>query len=185
LRLPADWPPASVTVNGAPVPQGAIGGRPGWSFIGNTLTTVVPVATASAVGKVVIEVRRASGLTARRAELDGFAGSITRLRAAYDAVNQTWPVSAPPDPLTEAMQTGDRLSYHPERAVEEIAHFHELMPKAHASVTALSNGFQQRMDDYAKRMTNPDTRPADMATQKQNRLDALSRAQRMADEAAK
>jgi len=83
------------------------------------------------------------------------------------------------------MQTGDRLSYHPERADEEIVHFHELLPKAQSSVAALGNGFQQRMDDYAKRMTNPNTRPADMAVQKQNRLDALSRAQRMADEAAK
>ena len=186
LRLPADWPPASVTVNGASIPQSpAAGGKSGWSFIGNTLTTVVPVAPTSVAAKLLVEVRRAPGLTARRPELDGFAGSITRLRAAYDALNQTWPVSAPPDPLTEAMQTGDRLSYHPERADEEIVHFHELLPKAQSSVAALGNGFQQRMDDYAKRMTNPNTRPADMAVQKQNRLDALSRAQRMADEAAK
>ncbi len=41
------------------------------------------------------------------------------------------------------------------------------------------------MDDDVKGMKDSDLRPADMATQKQNRLDALSRAQRMADEAAK
>ena len=44
-----------------------------------------------------IEVRRGGGLTARRGELDGFAGAMTRLRGAYDALNQTWPVPAPPD----------------------------------------------------------------------------------------
>src|SRR6185312_9403866 len=41
LHLPADWPPASVTVDGKPIPQ-AEPGRHGWSFVGNTLTTVIP-----------------------------------------------------------------------------------------------------------------------------------------------
>ena len=76
-----------------------------------------------------IEVQRAAGLTAKRGELDGFAGAMTRLRGAYDAMQITWPVSSPPDVLTEAMQTGDRLSYHPELAQKEIAHFHEILRK--------------------------------------------------------
>ena len=114
LRLPADWPPASVTVNGKPVPQGGVG-KPGWSFVGNTLTTVIPTPSFSTATRVVVEVHRAAGLTARRAELDGFAGSMTRLRAAYDALQKTSPITVPPDPLIDAMQTGDRLSYHPER----------------------------------------------------------------------
>lgn len=48
---------------------------------------------------------------ARRNEPDGVAGEVTRLRKVYDAVNKTLPVSAPPDVLTESMQTGDRLRY--------------------------------------------------------------------------
>ena len=52
---------------------------------------------------------------------------MTRLRSAYDALQQTSPVSAAPDPLIDAMQSGDRISYHPERAPEEIAHFHDVL----------------------------------------------------------
>ena len=48
LRLPADWPPASVTVNGAPVKQAGPTGEGGWSFEGNTLTTVIPVPARAA-----------------------------------------------------------------------------------------------------------------------------------------
>jgi len=133
LRLPADWPPERVTVNGRTVPQGGVS-KPGWTFEGNTLTTVVPVASARVAAKVTIEVRRAAGLTAWRGELDGFAGAMTRLRGAYDAMQQSWPIAAPPDLLIDAMQTGDRLGYHPERAVAEIAHFRKILPKAKASV---------------------------------------------------
>jgi alpha-glucosidase (family GH31 glycosyl hydrolase) len=185
LRLPADWPPASVTVNGKPVKQNRTGEKGGWSFIGNTLTTVIPVPSGSVSEKLTIEVRRAAGLTARRSELDGFAGSMTRLRAAYDALQQSWPISSPPDPLIDAMQTGDRLGYHPERAVEEIAHFHEVLPKAQAGVAAASVNFKQRVNDYAKQMEHNPQRPADMDVQKQNRIDAMSRAQAMMDAAGK
>jgi alpha-glucosidase (family GH31 glycosyl hydrolase) len=185
LRLPADWPPAAVTVNGKPVKQAAPDGKGGWSFVGNTLTTVIPVPSGSVSEKVQVEVKRAAGLTAKRGELDGFAGSMTRLRAAYDALQQTWPISSPPDPLIDAMQTGDRLGYHPERAVEEIAHFHEVLPKAQAAVAADGVNFKQRVDQYAKRMETNPLRPADMDAQKQSRLDAMNRAQAMVDAAGK
>ena len=47
LRLPADWPPASVTVNGVAVMQAGPLGKNGWSFEGNTLTTMIPVPETS------------------------------------------------------------------------------------------------------------------------------------------
>ena len=122
VRLPADWPPASVTVNGAPVAQSGPTGEGGWRFEGNTLTTVIPVASGGVDQKVSIEVRRADGLTARRGELDGFAGAMSRLRGAYDALNTMSRMTSPPDPLVDAMQSGDRLGYHPEKATEELAH---------------------------------------------------------------
>jgi len=121
----------------------------------------------------------------KRGELDGFAGAMTRLRAAYDALQQTWPISSPPDALIDAMQTGDRLGYHPERAVEEIAHFHEVLPKAQAVVNADGASFAQRLDDYAKRMETNPLRPADMDAAKQERLNAMQRAERMAEDAGK
>jgi alpha-glucosidase len=184
LRLPADWPPERVTVNGKPVPQSQAGNG-GWSFVGNTLTTVIPVRSGSVASSVTIKIQRAAGLTARRSELDGFAGSMTRLRGAYDALQQTWPIAAPPDPLIDAMQSGDRLSYHPDRAVEELAHFHEVLPKAEAAVATAGTSFANRMDDYVRRMSTNALRPADMDAAKQSRLDSMNRAGRLVAEAGK
>ncbi len=183
LRLPADWPPAAVTVNGKAVPQ-AQPGRNGWSFIGNTLTAVIPTPEFSTASRVVIEVRRAPGLMARRGELDGFAGAMTRLRGAYDALQQTWPVASPPDALIDAMQTGDRLGYHPERAAAEIEHFHEELPKAQAAVAAMAPGFAQLVDEYAARMQNNPLRPADLQAEKQRRMELMERAEKLAAQAA-
>lgn len=137
VRLPADWPPSSVTVNGVAMKQAPASGGDGWSFAGNTLTTVIPVAKRDVRTRMVIEVRRASGLVKRRGELDGFAGSMTRLRGAYDAVQQMWSAAVPPDVLIDAMQSGNRMSYHPERAEAEVAHFHELLPKLQPALDAL------------------------------------------------
>ena len=185
LRLPADWPPAAVTVNGVAVKQAGTLGKNGWSFEGNTLTTIIPVPETSASARISIEVRRAAGLIARRDELDGFGGAMTRLRDAYDSLNQTWPVSSPPDIVVDAMQSGDRLGYHPERAQEEIAHFHAVLPQAQAAVNSIGQDFGQRMEDYAKRMSTSNWRPADMDAQKQSRLDAMARAEKLASEAGR
>ena len=156
----------------------------GWTFEGNTLTTVIPVPAGSVAAKVVIEVRRAAGLTARRAELDGFAGAMTRLRGAYDALQQTWPVSAPPDALIDAMQTGDRLGYHPERAVEEIAHFHEILPQAQTAVSALDATFAERMKNITQ-IGGADFVHLDVKVEEQRRLDLLHRAESLLAEAGK
>ena len=187
LRLPADWPPAAVTVNGVAVKRAGPTGKGGWSFEGNTLTTVIPVPSQSVAAKVTVEVRRAAGLTARRNELDGFAGAMTRLRGAYDALNQTWPVSDPPDVLIDDLQTGDRLSYHPENAQQEIARFHDLLPKAQEAVSGIQATFAPRMEEYVKQMMARDWLPTikDMEAQKQHRLDAVARAERLVTEAGK
>ncbi|MGD0680477.1 MAG: TIM-barrel domain-containing protein [Terracidiphilus sp.] len=187
LRLPADWPPASVTVNGVAVKRASPTGKGGWSYEGNTLTTIIPITSTSVAAKVTVEVRRAAGLTARRSELDGFAGAMTRLRGAYDAMNQTWPVSDPPDVLTDAMQAGDRLSYYPENAQQEIARFHDLLPKAQEAVFGIRATFVPRMEAYAKRVMSGNMQLAvkDLEVQKQRRLDALARAEQLVMEAAK
>jgi alpha-glucosidase (family GH31 glycosyl hydrolase) len=185
LQLPADWPPASVTVNGIAVKRAGPTGKGGWSFEGNTLTTIIPVASQGATSKVIVEVHRTDGLTAKRGELDGFAGAITRLRGTYDALHGTWPVAAPPDVLIDAMQSGDRLGYHPERTQEELAHFHQVLPEAQAAVDKLSQGAKQRLEELAGRATPNNSNPADLEAQRQRRLGALERAQKQVAEAGK
>ena len=179
LRLPADWPPERVTVNGAPIHKADALGKGGWSFEGNTLTTIIPVPRFSVESRVTIEVHRAQGLTARRAELDGFEGAMNRLRGAYDAMHETWPVSHPPDPLVDAMQSGDRLGYHPEKAVEELAHFREVLPQAQEAIDSAAKDFAERLNDMA-RGTNPANRPSNMDAEKQRGTDAMARAQKLA-----
>jgi hypothetical protein len=184
LRLPAGWPPERVTVNGAPVRQAGADGKGGWTFTGDTLTTVIPVAAASVRTKVTIEVERAAGSMARRGELDGFAGAMTRLRAAYDALQNSSPVAGPPDALIEAMQTGDRLSYHPERAPEELAHFHELVTKAQAAVAAMEGPYMARLNQ-ATHIGGANEVHLNLEAEKQKRVDLLKRAEVMVGEAGK
>ncbi len=183
LRLPADWPPESVTVNGAPVKRADATGKGGWSFEGNTLTTVIPVASASVESRVDIEVHRAAGLAARRDDLDGFAGTMMRLRGAYDALQKTWPVATPPDPLIDAMQTGDRLGYHPERAREEIEHFHLALIDAQQAVERTQQNFADRLDNYGKHMSADTLRSIDLQAEKKNRMEAMARAVQLVQQA--
>ena len=187
LRLPADWPPLQVTVNGSPLKFASVAGKSGWSFQGNTLTTVIPVASRGVTSKVTVEVRRAPGLTARRDELDGFAGAMTRLRGAYDAMHQTSPVSDPPDALVDALQTGDRLSYHPETATAEIARFHLALPKAQAAVAQIGTIFNSILEEHLRLYSPERWLPGgmNMAALKQSRTEAMTRALKMAADAGR
>jgi alpha-glucosidase len=187
LRLPADWPPAEVSVNGVALKHAGPTGKDGWSFEGNTLTTIIPVASSSVAQKVTVEVRRADGLTARRNELDGFAGAMTRLRGAYDDLQLTSPVVGPPEILVDAWQTGSRLGYHPEDAVEEIARFRENLPKVQASITETASSLDQRMAAFAQQLSRDKWRIAgiDLKAEKQRRVDAMVKAQKTVMDAGK
>jgi alpha-glucosidase len=154
-------------------------GKGGWSFEGNTLTTVIPVASESVASKVTIEVHRTAAQIAHRGALDGFAGSLTRLRGAYEALQKTWPVGAVPDVVIDAMQSGDRLGYHPERAQDELKHFHQTLPHAQSAVDKLSQSVKQRLDDFAKHMSQDNANASEIEVQTQRRLNALDRAQKL------
>jgi hypothetical protein len=147
IRLPDDWPPDSVQVNGAAVRYAPKDGTPGWRFKGNTLTTVITVASLPVTSRVVIRVHRSAALVARSAELDGFAGLIARLHEAYDSLNQLWPLGWSPDALEDAMQTGDRLHYRPQTAGAEFTHLQSVLPQAVAEVQEMA----KPMDEAAQK----------------------------------
>lgn len=114
---------------------------------------VVDIPSTDRSAELTIIVRRNRGLAQRRAELDDFAGTMTRLREAYDALNQTWPIGWSPDLLVDAMQTGDRLSYHPELAAEQIARLHTILPKLPSSIEELErNSTEQERKELAERL---------------------------------
>ena len=118
---------------------------------------------------------------------DGFAGAMVRLRAAYDALNTMSRMTAPPDPLVDAMQSGDRLGYHPEKATEELAHFHSVLPQAQSSVTGADNQLRQRIEEVVKwtvdEHKNMGGEPLNPDAQRQRWLDALARAEKLVSEA--
>jgi len=185
LRLPADWPPVSVTVNGKALKPVKPGEPGGWRFEGNTLTTIIPVPAQSTAAKVVVEVVRTEGSTPHRERIDGFAGKMTLLRAAYDAMQQTGPVAGPSLALIDAMQTGDRLSYFPATIGDELVHLREALGQAQADMVALDKEFEQRLSDASRRIGGSALAPADVESEKQKRRDALRRAEALLAEAAK
>ncbi|MGA8151364.1 MAG: TIM-barrel domain-containing protein [Terriglobales bacterium] len=152
LRLPGDWPPDSVTANGHPVRFVAETGHQGWRYEGNTLTTIVSVASQPVNETVHIRVHRAAGLEARRAVLDGFAGKMTRLRAAGDTLNGLWPLLWSPDSLIDAMQTGDRLTYRPQTAQTELRHFEAAYAEAVWSVRNLADQNNISVEELIKHL---------------------------------
>jgi alpha-glucosidase len=129
-----------VSVNGSPVPYNRHEDATGWRFEGNTLTTVITLPRASVHEPVTVTVHRDPALMARRGELDGFAGAMTRLREAYDLLNQTWPLGWSPDNLIDAMQSGDRLGYAPQGAGDELTHFNQVLLQARADVQRAAQG---------------------------------------------
>ena len=127
IRLPGDWPPSLVTVDSVPLAQREVTEGAGWYYEGNTLTTLIPISSRPTDSAVTVKITRPLDLVGRRAELDGFAGKIARLRAAYDTLNSSFPLDGPSDELIDALQTGDRLSYHPENASTELTRFSSLL----------------------------------------------------------
>jgi hypothetical protein len=83
------------------------------------------------------------------------------------------------------MQTGNRIGYHPENAQKEIAHFHEVLPKAKDAVNKLIADGRKRLDEFAQHPPHQEAGPIDMQAEIQKRSDALGRAQKLMAETAK
>jgi alpha-glucosidase (family GH31 glycosyl hydrolase) len=154
IRLPGDWPPDSVAVNGRTLSfAGQSASKPGWRFEGNTLTTVISTPRYSAHTPVHIEIHRSKGSLASRPQLNGFAGAISRLHGSYDTLNalQDLQTSAPGE-VIDAWQTGDRISYHPEDARSELGRFPNLYAQAVAAVKNMIDKSNVSEEELEKRL---------------------------------
>jgi alpha-glucosidase (family GH31 glycosyl hydrolase) len=167
VRLPGDWPPESVTVNGTNLSFAQHSDKPSWHYEGNTLTTILTTPRYAVTEHIVIRIRRSQGSLAARSQLNGFAGAETRLRSAYDALNAAWPFTWSPDPLIDAWQTGDRLSYKPQTAKQELARFPQLY----------SQGMSQ-VQNLADKANIPDQELLEQLMKNKGRDTTLERAQR-------
>jgi len=151
VRLPDDWPPASVTVNGVRLGFTAQDEeKPGWRYDGNRLASVITTQRFSVHTPVRITVERAAGSMASRSQLDGVPGSIARLHEAYDTLNAAWPFAWSPNSLIDAWQTGDRISYHPETVHAEMARFPQIYAQAVAQIQELTEKSTVPIDQLMK-----------------------------------
>ena len=137
VRLNGTWPPESVTVDGTPLSETQQTDLPGWSYEGDTLTTVIRTRSLSVANGVSVAVKVKPELVRQRALLDGFAGETTRLHETYDILNQAWPEGWTPDPIINAMQTGDRITYHPETALTELTSFRAKLAALREQIEAM------------------------------------------------
>jgi alpha-glucosidase len=152
IRLPGDWPPESVTVNGTNIAFAPHSSKPGWRYEGNTLTTIITTPSYSVAERVVIRVHRGAGSLESRSQLNGFAGAETRLREAYDALNAAWPFTWSPDPVIDAWQTGDRLSYKPQTAKQELGRFQQVYAQGLQQVQDLASKANVSDDELVKQL---------------------------------
>jgi hypothetical protein len=97
----------------------------------------------------------------------------------------TGPVAGPSLALIDAMQSGDRLSYYPEKIEGELTHLDAALMQAQADLTALDKEFEKRLSDTSRRIGGATLAPADVEGEKQKRRDALHRAEALLAEAAK
>ena len=163
VQLPGDWPPVRVEANGHALPYSKREEEEGWWFTGNTLTTNILTPPANTNAAITIVVTRDPQWLADTNLLDGFAGKLTALRRAYDLMNSTWPV----DDLVAAMQTGDRISYHPETALGELQRLPRLMRSALDAVHTMQA--RQHLPANPERI---DAAASDRATSESDRLAA-------------
>jgi alpha-glucosidase len=137
IRLPGDWPLEAMDMQFDS--DSVIGKKDArkWYFEGNTLTTVINVPETKITGTVTVRVVRSADLMARRADLNGFAGAMTRLNDARYTLQHAWPFGSVPDEVVDAAQTGDKLGYYPQDAAKILAHYRDVLPKAKGAVDAM------------------------------------------------
>lgn len=139
IRLPDDWPPSSVTLNGKALAYRAGEQGAGWNYKGDTLTTTIRTPEVRVDQPAVFRIALPDGSNARLPELDGFPGALERLHEASVVIDSTHPLAWRPDPLVDAMQTGDRITYHPNEAQQQLGAFQNELQAAQEAVLALKD----------------------------------------------
>ena len=74
---------------------------------------------------------------AQQSTLNLLPGRISRLRTAMDTLNATWRQGWSPDSVTHEYQVGDRMTYDPTTAIQQIDDFAAAWPKMIGDVLAM------------------------------------------------
>lgn len=147
IRLPLTWPPAEVTFDAHPVPFSRDGAVPGWRYDGDHLTTIVSLPTQAVTRKVSIKLMFPPQLMARQQLLEGAAGKIARLKRAMAMAENSWPNGWAPDIMLDTAQTGNRISLHPENALQELERLDSNLPEVIAQLEKLAEELSKMPDN--------------------------------------
>jgi len=123
LRLLKRLPPQSVTFGGQIVPYNPEGGSPGWTYDGENLTTIISLPQTPVSKAIDVVVEEPPATPAQQALLNGFAGTLSRVKDAMEMINHQWPKEWSPDLLVGAAQTGNRITLAPFNALDELSRF--------------------------------------------------------------
>lgn len=143
VRVVGVFPSKRVVVNGKELSFVREQGRAGWRYDGNRTTLIITTADFSVKNSVEVTVDLPHVTADQQSALDGLPGNIMRLRTSMDILNGTWTRGWSPDSLIMEFQTGDRITYYPDRAVQEIDTYRTTWPKMIDDVLAMQ---QQGID---------------------------------------
>jgi hypothetical protein len=73
----------------------------------------------------------------RLALLDGVPGLLARLRRVSTLLNSQWPKEWSPDDLLSALETGNRITLHPQDAVSELGELAKSLPSLIKEIRSL------------------------------------------------
>jgi Glycosyl hydrolases family 31/Domain of unknown function (DUF5110) len=158
IHLAEAWPPQSVTVNGKPAK---------WTYTGNFTTVDISTDRFPVTQKVEIVVTTSPELVGQETLLSGVRGRIARYQHAMSLVEQTWPNGWAPDVLLTAVQTGNRISLHPETALQEVL-------KLRASTPEVTQHLEGLLTDLGTQPAK--TGDISVGTTAQRQRDAVKRA---------
>jgi alpha-glucosidase (family GH31 glycosyl hydrolase) len=126
IRVPGVWPPKKVVAGGSPV---------AWRYEGDTLTTVITLASSPRSRATTVELEFEEAL--RSKVLAGFAGRRTKVERAVKRLSALWPHDAAPERVLRLVQTGQRLGYAPATAKQELEGFARDLPGVRALLRGL------------------------------------------------
>ncbi|MGI9103063.1 MAG: TIM-barrel domain-containing protein [Terriglobales bacterium] len=131
IRLPCTWPPQWVKLNNDKIPFSRDGAVPGWHYDGDHATIVISLPRQPVSQRVNVSVAfppYRQGPEGRRL-LYGLPGKIARLKHAMALAEMSWPNGWAPDVMLDAVQTGNRISLHPETAYQELERLESNLPE--------------------------------------------------------
>ncbi len=147
LMLPRTFPPSEVRVNGTSYQRSDDRKAGSWWYDANELTTWIELPAFPADRQIDVAVDFSTADTARESLLDGMKGLFGRMpgmiRMMKDEVNRHDQIANAPRLVLKMGSLSTRIQYHPERAGEELAAFHDSLPALYAEIMGYPRGDQR------------------------------------------